>query len=153
MFLSYYNNHSNPTTFYPPVDICYGNRTLDDPTSSPYFKKAIKVYTTFNVYILNGYLFLDGTGLTSWVETEYNTNKYTHTDVFTNYSWYHDSNNPGVKSIQPTDSILIDQYYGPHIYLKMVSQKRQHTKLSKTIIIITHITMAVLLIGIIINTE
>ncbi len=119
VFRDYYNNHSNPTAFYPPVDICYGNRTLDDPTSSPYFKKAIKVYTTFNhSYPQWLLIFEDGTGLTSWSETEYNTNKYTHTDVFTNYSWYHDSNNPEVKGIQPTDSILIDQYYGPYLLLK-----------------------------------
>ena len=119
VFRDYYNNTSNPTAFYPPVDICYGDKTLDNPTDSPYFKKTIKVYSNYSAQYVNWLIiFEDGTGLTSWSETEYNTNRYTYTDVFTNYSWYHDANNPEVKGIQPTDSILIDQYYGPYVLLK-----------------------------------
>ena len=119
VFRDYYNRTGDATAFYPPVDICFGNRTLDDPTSSQYFKKAIKVYTTYyNVYADWLLIFEDGTALTSRSETEYNTNKYTYIDAFTNYSWYADSNNPEVKGIDPNDSILIDQYYGPYILLK-----------------------------------
>lgn len=119
VFRDYYGNASNPTAFYPPVDICYGDKTLDNPTDSPYFKKTVKVYSTFNHSVPTWLIiFQDGTGLTSWSETSYSTNQYTHTDVFTNYSWYYDSNNPIVKGIQPTDSILIDQYYGPYVLLK-----------------------------------
>lgn len=119
VFRDYYATTNRAYSMYPPVDICYGDKTLDNPTDSPYFKKTIKVYTTYNNNYVNWLiLFEDGTGLTSWSESDYSKSKYTFTDVFTNYSWYHDTNNPEVKGFQSTDSILIDQYYGPYILLK-----------------------------------
>lgn len=118
IFRDYYQNTSYAAAYYPPVDICYGDKSLEDPTTSPYFKKTIKVYTTYyNHYPEWLIIFEDGTALTSRSET-HNSNRFGFIDIFTKYTWYYDSNNPSVKGVDPNDDILIDQYYGPYILLK-----------------------------------
>ena len=113
-----HTNIANP--FYPPHDICYGDYYSEDPTSSPYFKKTVKVYSKLkNNNCFGGWLiiFEDGTGLTSFSETNKDKDKYTYTDVFSKYSWNYDTNNQNVKLFQPTDPIHIVTYYGPYVLL------------------------------------
>lgn len=120
VFNGSYPNINSTANYYPPHDICYGNSTLEDPTSSPYFKKTVKVYSKYgNNNCFGGWIiiFEDGTGLTSLSETNKDKNKYTYTDVFSKYSWNYDTNNQNVKLFQPTDPIQIVKYYGPYVLL------------------------------------